>query len=138
MQPGTRGPWPKFILAVMMFRMGETVEAEALLQDDATLPDRQRRIHMLGLLYAATGRKEKAGEIVNDLLQHENEFDHGIARYYAAKIEAELNNKEKCVDLLRQAITKGFEFRQDLFDSDADLKKMGDYPPFLDLVAPKE
>ncbi len=84
------------------------------------------------------GRKEKAGEIVDDLLQHENEFDHGVTRYYAAKIESELNDKEKSVDFLRQAVAKGFEFRQDLFEFDGDLKNVVNYPPFVELVTPKE
>ncbi len=54
------GYFRKFVISVMMFRMGNTVEAEANLKESTILADRQRRIHMLGLLYAATGAKGKS------------------------------------------------------------------------------
>jgi tetratricopeptide (TPR) repeat protein len=133
-----KDPFSAFYLAVMEFRMGKIDEAEKALKQTSTLRDQQRQQHMLGLLYAATGRKEKATEVIDYLLLHENEFDHGVTRYYVAKIEAELNDKAKSVDFLRQAVAKGFEFRPSLFEFDGDLGNMLNYQPFIELVTPKE
>ena len=63
---------------------------------------------------------------------------NGITRYYTAKIEAELGHKEKSVEYLREAIARGMEFREELFEFDADLKNLLDYPPFIALVKPRE
>ena len=129
----------KFHLAVMMYKTKDNIpEAEKLLQQELPVVPRPRRIHQLGILYAVTDREEKANQVIQDLLSHENEFDNGVTRYYAAKIEAELHHKEKSVEYLRQSIAKGMEFREELFEFDADLKNLLDYPPFIELVKPKE
>jgi len=128
----------EFLKAVMLFRMGRTSEAERSLTTNLPTVERQRRIHMLGLLYAATGRTALAQKTIGDLLSNEAEFDNGITRYYVAKIEAEMGNKETSVNYLKEAIARGFEFRQDLFEFDADLKNLFGYPAFIDLVTPKE
>ena len=55
----------KFAYAVMMYRAKDNIEeAERLLQQNLPVVDRPRRIHQLGLLYAATGRETKANEII--------------------------------------------------------------------------
>ena len=129
----------KFAYAVMMYRAKDDIEeAESLLQQNLPIVDRPRRIHQLGLLYAATGRETKANEIIQDILASENEFNSGIIRYYVAKIEAELGHKEKSVDYLRQSIARGNEYREDLYQFDGDLRNLLDYPPFIELVTPKE
>jgi tetratricopeptide (TPR) repeat protein len=130
--------WVQFLKSVLFFRIGKIKEAEHLLSRDLPVVDRQRRIHMLGLLYAATGRKELAQQVVADLLEHETKFDNGVTRYYAGKVEAGIGNKEMSVNYLREAIAKGCEFREDLFQFDADLVNLFDYPPFVELVTPKE
>lgn len=131
--------WSKFVVAVMMFRTKKNIpEAENLLNQNLPIVPRPRRMHQLGILYAVTGREAKANEVIEDLLSHENEFDNGLTRYYVAKIEAELGHKEKSVEFLSQSIDKGMEFREDLFEYDADLKKLMDFPPFIELVRPKE
>ena len=108
------------------------------MQQNLPVVDRPRRIHQLGLLYAATGRETKANEIIGQILATENEFNSGIIRYYVAKIEAELGHKEKSVDYLRQSIARGNEYREDLYQFDGDLGNLLDYPPFIELVTPKE
>ena len=129
----------KFAYAVMMYRAKDNIEeAERLLQENLPIVDRPRRIHQLGLLYAATGREAKANEIIGEILAAENQFNSGIIRYYAAKIEAELGHKEKSVDYLRQSIARGNEYREDLYQFDGDLGTLLDYPPFIELVTPKE
>ena len=129
----------KFAYAVMMYRAKDNIEeAERLLQQNLPVVDRPRRIHQLGLLYAATGRETKANEIIGQILATENEFNSGIIRYYIAKIEAELGHKEKSVDYLRQSIARGNEYREDLYQFDGDLGNLLDYPPFIELVTPKE
>ena len=129
----------KFQLAVMMYKSKDDIAgAEKILQQNLPVVSRPRRIHQLGIFYAGTDREEKANEIIQNLLSHEKSFDNGLPSYYAAKIEAELGHKEKSVEYLRQAIANGIEFRQELFEFDADLKILLDYPPFIELVRPNE
>ncbi len=129
----------QFVSAVMMFRVGNVAEAERMLSS-SNLPivNRQRRIHQLALLYAATGREAKAREVLADLLAHENKYDFGMTRYYCAKVEAGLGNKDKAVAYLKEAIDKGMEYADDLFGFDADLRSLVDYPPFIELSRPKD
>jgi len=85
-----------------------------------------------------TGQEEKANKIIEALLTHENQYDNGLTRYYVAKIEAGLGHKEKSIEYLQQSIARGMEFREELFEFDADFKDLLDYPPFIELVTPKE
>ena len=127
-----------FIRAVMMFRMNKNMpEAERILKQDNPVVEHQRRIHQLGILYAVTGRPDKAKEVIDDMLAHENPYNGSVTRYYIAKIELALGNKDKSVDYLQQSVKKGMEFGEDLFEYDSDLKDLLDYPPFIELVKPK-
>jgi hypothetical protein len=129
-----------FVYAVMMYRAGDNVaEAERMLSS-SNLPivNRQRRIHQLALLYASTGREAKAREVLADLLAHENKYDFGHTRYYCAKVEAELGNKDKAFAYLKESIDKGKEYGDDEFEYDADLRPLLDYPPFIELSRPKD
>lgn len=127
-----------FVLAVMMFRMHDNIpEAEKILSQDMPVVQRQRRIHQLGILYAVTGRPEKAREVISDMLGHETPYDNGYTRYYVAKIELALGNKDKAVEYLQQSLTKGTEFGEELFEYDSDFKDLLDYPPFIELVRAK-
>lgn len=127
-----------FVRAVMMFRMNDNIsEAEKILSQDLLIGNRNRRIHQLGILYAVSGRPEKAKEVIDDMLAHENLYDNGFTRYYIAKIELALGNKDKSMDYLQQSLKKGMEFGEDLFEYDSDLKDLFDYPPFIELVKAK-
>jgi tetratricopeptide (TPR) repeat protein len=127
-----------FVRAVMMFRMNDHVaEAEKILSQDLPGVPRFRRIHQLGILYAVTGRPEKAKEVIEDMLAHEDLYDNGFTRYYIAKIELALGNKDKSMEYLQHSLKKGMEFGEDLFEYDSDLKDLFDYPPFIELVRPK-
>ncbi|HEX6891566.1 MAG TPA: hypothetical protein VF141_12740, partial [Chryseolinea sp.] len=129
----------QFVYAVMMFRVGENIaEAERMLSSNLPIVNRQRRIHQLALLYASTGREAKAREVLADMLAHENKYDFGLTRYYCAKIEAELGNKDMAVAYLKEAIEKGMEYGEDQFAYDADLRSLVDYPPFIELSGPKD
>ena len=127
-----------FVRAVMMFRMNDNIsEAEKILSQDLLIGNRNRRIHQLGILYAVSGRPEKAKEVIDDMLAHENLHDNGFTRYYIAKIELALGNKDKSMEYLQQSLKKGMEFGEDLFEYDSDLKDLFDYSPFIELVKPK-
>jgi tetratricopeptide (TPR) repeat protein len=130
--------WSSFIRAVMMLRMNINIpEAERLLKQENPIVERQRRIHQLGILYALTGRPDKAKEVIDDLLAHENPYNGTFTRYFIAKIELALGNKDKSLDYLQQSLKKGMEFGEELFEYDSDLKDLLDYPPFIELVKPK-
>jgi len=137
-EPTLGKTWAKFVLAVMMFRLNDSIpQAEQILHENLPMP-RSRRIHQLGILYAAIREEEKADAIIAELFSLENEFNRAIIRYYVAKIETELGHKEKAVEYLRQSVSNGMEYSEDLFEFDADFKNLLDYPPFIALVTPKE
>ncbi len=128
-----------FVHAVMRFRMKDNIdEAEKQLKSDLPVVSRQRRIHQLGILYAVTGREAEARRVIQDMLSHESKYDNGITRYYVAKIESELGNKDKAVAYLQESMAKGMEYGEALFEYDGDLKNLIDYPPFIELITPKE
>jgi tetratricopeptide (TPR) repeat protein len=130
--------WSTFIRAVMMFRLNKNIpEAERILKQENPILEHQRRIHQLGILYAVTGRPDKAKEVIDDMLSHENPYNGSITRYYIAKIELALGNKDKSIDYLQQSLKKGMEFGEELFEYDSDLKDLINYPPFIELVKPK-
>ncbi|HMG91494.1 MAG TPA: hypothetical protein VK589_15650 [Chryseolinea sp.] len=130
--------WSGFIRAVMMFRLNKNIpEAEKLLKQENPVVEHQRRVHQLGILYAVTGRPDKAKEVIDDMLAHENPYNGSLTRYYIAKIELALGNKDKSIDYLQQSLKKGMEFGEDLFEYDSDLKDLLDYPAFIELVKPK-
>ena len=122
----------------MMLRMNVNIpEAEKLLKQENPIVEHQRRIHQLGILYAVTGRPDKAKEVIDDLLAHENPYNGSFTRYFIAKIQLALGNKDKSIDYLQQSLKKGMEFGEELFEYDSDLKDLLDYPPFIELVKPK-
>jgi tetratricopeptide (TPR) repeat protein len=130
--------WSGFIRPIMMFRLNKNIpEAEKILSKENPIVEHQRRIHQLGILYAVTGRPDKAKEVIDDMLAHENPFNGSVTRYYIAKIELALGNKDKSIDYLQQSLKKGMEFGEELFEYDSDLKDLLDYPPFIELVRPK-
>ena len=130
--------WSGFIRSVMMLRMNKNIaEAEKLLKQENPIVEHQRRIHQLGILYAVTGRPDKAKEVIADMLAYENPYNGSFTRYYIAKIELALGNKDKSIDYLQQSLKKGMEFGEELFEYDSDLKDLLDYPPFIELVKPK-
>ncbi|HEX6891567.1 MAG TPA: hypothetical protein VF141_12745 [Chryseolinea sp.] len=130
--------WSGFVKAVMMFRIGDNIaEAEMMLKQELPVVNRPRRIHQLGILYAVTGRPEKAKEVINELLSLENPYDNGTIKYFIAKIELALGDKDKSIDYLQKSVEKGMEFGEELFEYDSDLKDLLDYPPFIELVKPK-
>jgi tetratricopeptide (TPR) repeat protein len=137
-QVNSKTTWSSFIRAVMMLRMNDNIpEAEKLLKQENPIVEHQRRIHQLGILYAVTGRPDKAKEVIDDLLAHENPYNGNFTRYFIAKIELALGNKDKSMDYLQQSLKKGMEFGEELFEYDSDLKDLLDYPPFIELVKPK-
>jgi tetratricopeptide (TPR) repeat protein len=121
-----------------MFRSKDNIpEAEKLLLQNLPVVPYPRRIHQLGILYAVTGRPDEARAIIDNLLALENPYDNGILRYFVAKIELALGNKEKSVEYLQQSLQRGMDYGEELFEYDSDFKDLIDYPPFIELVKPK-
>ena len=56
---------------------------------------------------------------------------------WRARIQALLGEREAAVALLREAIARGYPHMHALH-TDVDLEALRDYPPFQDLLRPKE
>ncbi len=61
----------------------------------------------------------------------------GNRKYTQASIYAHLGEKEKAVELLKQAYHEGFRFGGDVYQFDSWLIPLFDYPPFQEFVKPK-
>ncbi len=76
-------------------------------------------------------------QALEDLAQLESVGEtSGPALHHRALIAAGLGEKERAVDLLRQAFAAGFFFSPWL-KSRAELDPLRDYPPFQELMRPK-
>ena len=60
-------------------------------------------------------------------------FPFGEGRYRTTKISG---NKEKSLQLLRDALADGYLIKN--LHADMDLESLKDYPPFQELIKPKE
>lgn len=62
-------------------------------------------------------------------------YIRGQHLYWRAVIAARLGQKDRALSLLREAIARGVPYSQ-LHESE-ELRPLADYPPFLELIAPK-
>ena len=60
----------------------------------------------------------------------------GNHTYWGARIASLLGEKERAVMMLREALSQGRWYTQ--LHADMDLEPLRDYPPFQELVKPKE
>ncbi len=91
----------------------------------------------LGTLAARRGNREKALEIFNELQQTDQPYLFGEHTYWCARISSLLGDREQAVVLLKEAFAQGYESPIDLH-RDMDLESLRDYPPFQELVRPKQ
>jgi len=98
-------------------------------------------IDYLGYLGAIAARKGDENEVerISTLLSEmEKSFIFGRNNFWLARIAAIKGEKELAVQLLRDAISQG-EFYFHLHDlAEMDLESLRDYPPYQELIKPKE
>jgi tetratricopeptide (TPR) repeat protein len=99
-------------------------------------PDDVRYRGMLGAFAARLGRSDEAVRIREELQRSNQPYLYGWHTYRCACVTALLGDKERSMDLLRQALAEGCNYGIHLH-REIDLEPLWDYPPFQELLKPK-
>jgi tetratricopeptide (TPR) repeat protein len=99
-------------------------------------PDDESYQTSLGLLAARRGNRDEALRILNAHYRDDRPYRFGKNIYNAACIASVLGEKERAVQLLQEAFSRGFKYSIG-FHRDPDLEPLWDYPPFMKLLEPR-
>jgi hypothetical protein len=90
----------------------------------------------LGAIAAHAGDRVEARRISDELTGMDDRGTPGWTWYWRAAIAAQLGERERAVELLRQGYAEGLVHSWAIH-CDIDLEPLWDYPPFQELIAPK-
>ena len=99
--------------------------------------DQMDYLGYLGAIAARQGNREQALRVDHTLAGVKQPYLFGRHTMWRARIQALLGEREAAVALLREAIARGYPHMHALH-TDVDLEALRDYPPFQDLLRPKE
>ena len=102
----------------------------------AEFPDNLGYQGRLGVLAARNGDQEKAAMISKWLEQLDRPYLRGVNTLWRARIAAVLDERERAVNLLQDAISQGQAYFRLHLDFDL-VEPLRDYPPFQELLRPK-
>ncbi len=109
---------------------------ELLLQLASERPEDLRVKGSLGVLAARLGNHDEARATLENLRRLDDPYLFGNNTYWAACIAAQLGERERAVELIRQALSQGFRVDMQLH-ADMNLEPLHGYPPFEGLRRPK-
>jgi hypothetical protein len=124
-----------FASALWMVGRWEDVEDLIVQLIDTTPSDRQLA-GWLGVIAAITGDDDTAVQISAGLPAGESARAQAWGTYWQASIAAHLGEKDRAVELLAEAFSKGFPYGVALHCS-MDFEPLWDHPPFQELLRPK-
>jgi len=90
----------------------------------------------VGKVAARLGDVAQARRIAAELAALTKPYLYGTRTYQRACIAALLGEKDRAMELLRDAFAKGYQFDVGIH-RDIDLEPLWGYPPFEDLMKPK-
>jgi len=99
-------------------------------------PDNLDYIGCLGTIAARTGDIAEAKRIADFFKNVNRPYLFGNHTYWRACIVSLLDEKEEAVRLLREALAQGVWYER--IHADMDLESLRDYPPFQELIKPKD
>ena len=129
--------WGHYYMADDLYAADRWQEARGLLLQLA--PERPEDLEVrgcLGVLAARLGNHDEARATLEDLRRLDDPYLFGRNTYWAACIAAQLGERERAVELIRQALSQGFRVDMQLH-TDIDLEPLHGYPPFEELRRPK-
>jgi len=88
------------------------------------------------VIAARIGNHEEARRIFDELPDPGHPQSASDRSAWRAAIAAHLGEKERAVDLLAEAFSRGMPY-DDTWHSDLRLEPLWDYPPFQELIKPK-
>jgi len=125
---------PRLDLARALSRTGQWDESESLVREFlGNAPENVDALGLHGVLAARQGNRVEAQSSSSALAHIADPYVWGQQTYERACIAAVLGEKDKAVDLLREAFAQGFASFERIH-RDPDLDSLRDYPPFQDLV----
>lgn len=128
----------RFDLALALYIAEQWEKAKALFKELAEKnPDNVEYKGFLGRLAARGGNREEALKISEELKQIKLPYLFGYHTYCRASIASLLGEREQAVELLREAFAQGYAHGVYLH-RDMDLEVLREYPPFQELLWPKE
>jgi tetratricopeptide (TPR) repeat protein len=139
-QPSEQRSQPeyRYTLARALELLGQYGEADSLMQGlVAAEPGNVDYQGVLGVLAARRGDRAEAQRIDQALAGLSQPYLTGFPTYYRAEIAAVLGNRERAVELLRDAIAHGAVDPWDHLHSEPAFIALHGYPPFDELLRPK-
>jgi len=131
-------PEYRYTLARSLELLGQYDEARALIQRlAAENPGNVDYQGVLGVLAARRGDGAEAQRIDQRLAGLSQPYLTGVPPYYRAQIAAVLGDRERAVELLRDAIAQGAVDPWDHLHSEPAFASLHGYPPFDELLRPK-
>ena len=125
-------------LALALYIAEQWEKAKTLFKELAEKnPDNVEYKGFLGRLTARGGDREGALKISDELQQIKRPYLFGYHTYCRACIASLLGEREQAVELLREAFAQGYSHGVYLH-RDMDLEALREYPPFQELLWPKE
>jgi tetratricopeptide (TPR) repeat protein len=125
-------------LALALYVAEQWEKAKALFKELAEKnPDNVAYKGFLGRLAARGGDREAALKISGELQKIKLPYLFGYHTYCRACIASLLGEPEQAVELLREAFTQGYAHGVYLH-RDIDLEALREYPPYQELLWPKE
>jgi tetratricopeptide (TPR) repeat protein len=102
-------------------------------------PDNVDYVGYLGVVHARLGNTAEASRISNELAALDRPYLWGSNTCWRARIAAVLGDRERAVELLRQAFNEGLtNGNYDVsFHTDTDFALLRDHPQFQELTRPK-
>ena len=130
------GEW-RGALAQTLRYAGQWEEARELYREFAEQsPAAYGNVGVLGVIAARLGEIEEARRIDDRLAAIDRPYVFGGPMLWRARIAASLGERERAVNLLRDAFGRGTNYGIWLH-RDPELASLRDYPPFQDLLRPK-
>ncbi|KPJ87838.1 MAG: hypothetical protein AMS18_14100, partial [Gemmatimonas sp. SG8_17] len=131
-------PFLKGNLARLLYSAERWEEAQELWEEILTEnPDHSSAQLYLGLVAARLGDEQMARTVATELEEWNEPYLYGQQYYLQACFAALLGDREHAVLLLREAGAQGYGLNHDLFHK-MDLESLHGYPPFEELIRPKD
>lgn len=130
-------PAERVSYADLLRRMGRLEEAAAAArQAHAAAPDDHHAHALIGLIAARRGDREVAERIEVELHDLDDPYRRSALTYYRARIRAQLGDRVRAAELLRQAHSEGLWLGHGV-RVHHDLQSLHGYRPFDELMRPK-
>ena len=136
--PDQDQPEYRYTLARSLELVGRYKEAQAVVERLATEdPGNVDYEGVRGVLAARQGNRAEAQRIDQALARLSRPYLFGVHTYYRAQIAAVLGDRDRAVNLLREAIAQGAVTAWDHRHSESAFVFLHGYPPFDDVLRPK-